>query len=365
MGDTVINKHRIAVMGGDGVGPDLVRHATRLLNRVAELDGFDLDLVSLPHGADHYRATGVLMDDETLDVLRSCQSLLFGAAGDPGLPTGLTERALILDVSRVLDLHVGTRAAYLYHEKLTPLKDIGRGDVDLVIVRDTTEGELSIPGGRMHEGTPYEVAATVMLHSRHGVERSIRYGFEQARSRRGKLDLVAQSNVLIPHRLWEDVLYQVSADYPDIEIEHMYPDHAAMKLVADPKSFDVIVTNLLFGGVLTDLVAALVGGMGLVGSSRVNTETGFGMFEPAHGSAPKYTGLNKVSPVATFRALAMLLENVGERRSAARIDAAIDECLSTGTVAGVTTRSGVSTSDAAQTVLEALEWPNVTERLTV
>ncbi|MAT06355.1 MAG: 3-isopropylmalate dehydrogenase [Acidimicrobiaceae bacterium] len=349
-------------MGGDGIGPDLVRHATRALLRLGELDGFEVELIDLPNSGAHYRSTGVLLDDDTLDALRSCESLLFGAAGDPELPPGFVERALILDVSRFLDLHVGVRAAYLYDERFTPLKSTGRGDIDLVIVRDTTEGELPLPGGRMHQGTPYEAAASVLLHTRHGVERSIRYAFDVARTRRGRVSLVAQSNVLVPHQLWEDVLRDVAAEQPDIDVEALYPDHAAMKCVTEPKTFDVIVTNLLFGGVLTDLIAGVVGGMGLIGSSRVNTETGFGMFEPAHGSAPKYTGMNVVSPVATFRALAMLLDNIGEPRAASRLEAAIDESLASGAVAGVTTRSGTSTSEAADVIIDSLAMPGAERR---
>lgn len=356
-------KHRIALMGGDGVGPELVEQAVRVLDAVAGMDGFVVETVELPNSGAHYRASGVLVDDATYDALRSCESLLFGAAGDPDLPPGFVERALILDVSRELDLCVGVRAAFLYDEGYTPLKGLGRGDIDLAIVRDTTEGELPLPGGRMHHGTPYEAAATVMLHTRHGVERAIRYAFDLARTRRGRVDLVAQSNVLVPHQLWQDVFEAVQAEQPDIEGETYYPDHAAMKAVLEPGGFDVIVTNLLFGGVLTDLVAALIGGMGLVGSSRLNPVTGFGMFEPAHGSAPKYTGQHKVSPMATFRALAMLLDNIGEPRSAARIEAAIDEALASGRVRGVSTRSGVSTIEATDHVLAVLDDPAVEARL--
>lgn len=355
--------HRIALMGGDGVGPELVSQAVRVVRAVAELDGFDVDLIDMPHGGAHYRSTGVLADDSMYETLGTCQSLLFGAAGDPDLPSGFVERALILDLSRELDLCVGVRAAYLHHEKFTPLKGLGRGDIDLVIVRDTTEGELPIPGGRMHQGTPYEAAATIMLHTRHGVERAIRYAFQLAMKRRKRVDLVAQSNVVVPHKLWEDVYDSVSAEYPDVEGEAYYPDHAVMKAVLEPGGFDVVVTNLLFGGVLTDLFAALVGGMGLIGSSRLNPVTGFGMFEPAHGSAPKYTGQDKVSPMATLRALAMLLENIGEPRAAARIEAAIDEVLATGVVAGVSTRSGVGTTEATDRVLDALGSAAVDDRL--
>ncbi|HEX2849367.1 MAG TPA: isocitrate/isopropylmalate family dehydrogenase [Acidimicrobiales bacterium] len=355
--------HRLAVMGGDGVGPELVAEATRVLFAVAEIDGFEVVLVELPHSGDHYRRTGVLIDAAAYETLRSCESLLFGAAGDPDLPPGLVERALILDLSRELDLCIGVRAAYLHHEKFTPLKEAGRGDVDLVIVRDTTEGELPLPGGRMHAGTPYEAAATIMLHTTHGVERTVRYAFELAMRRRRKVSLVAQSNVLVPHQLWEEVFARVASEFEDVEAEALLPDHAVMRVVLEPRSFDVVVTNLLFGGILTDLVAALVGGMGLVGSSRLNPQTRFGMYEPAHGSAPKYTGQGKVSPMATLRALSMLLDNIGEHRSAARIEAAIDEVLSSGVVPGVSTRSGMSTTDATTRVIEALECPAVLTRV--
>ncbi len=355
--------HRIAVMGGDGVGPELVGHACRVLDVVSGLEGFAVDLVDLPNSGAHYRRTGILVDDETYATLRSCDSLLFGAAGDPELPDGLVERALILDLSQELDLCVGVRAAYLHDARFTPLKQRGRGDIDLVIVRDTTEGELPFPGGRMHRGTPFEVSATVLLHTRHGAERAIRYAFGVAMRRRRRLALVMQSNVLLPHRLWEDVFDEVAPEFPAVEIDVLYPDHAAMKVVLEPGHFDVIVTNLLFGGVLTDLVAALVGGIGLIGSSRFNPETGFGMYEPADGSAPQYAGKDRVSPMATLHALAMLLDNVGEGRAARRVELAIDDVLASGRVADVSTRSTIGTTAATDRVIEALASPPVVERL--
>lgn len=356
--------HRIAVMGGDGVGPELVAEAVRVLRAVAELDGFAVELVALVNSGEHYRRTGVLLDADTLDVLRSCESLLFGAAGDPALPAGFVERALILDVSRELGLCLGVRSAYLHHERLTPLKGRGRGDVDVVIVRDTTEGELAIPGGGVQAGTPYEVSASVVVHTAHGVERAVRHAFGLAqRRRRRKVTLVAQSNVLAPHRLWEQVFDRVKEEFPDVEAESLLPDNAALRVVVDPPAFDVVVTSLLFGGILTDLVAGLVGGTGLVGSSRFNPATRFGLFEPAHGSAPKYAGQGRVSPVATLRALAMLLDNVGEPAAARRIEAAVDEVLVTGAVPDATTRSGLSTTAVTDRVLGALASAPVVERL--
>jgi 3-isopropylmalate dehydrogenase len=354
-------KHRIAVMGGDGVGPELVGHALRVLEAVAELDKLEIETVAFPQSGARYRETGVLIDPDMYPTLRTCDSLLFGAAGDPALPNGFVERALILDLSRELDLCLGVRSAYLHAERLTPLKNTAPGDVDMVIVRDCTEGELPIAGGSMQRGTPYEAAASIMLHTRHGVERAIRYAFEMAGRRRNKVTLIAQSNVLVPHRLWEETLDDVATEYPGVEHEALYPDAAVMHIIERPAQFDVIVTNLLFGGVLSDMVAALVGGIGLVGSSRFNPATGYGMFEPAHGSAPKYTGLDKVSPMATLQALAMLLDHIGERASGARIEAAMGHVLFTGKVPGVTTRSGMGTTAATDAVIDALDVPEVVE----
>ena len=265
--------HRIAVMPGDGVGPELIEHALRVLDHLSQIDGFGYDLVDFPQSAAHYRATGELMGEPAYQLLATCDSLLFGAAGDPTLPPGLIERALILGLSDRLELSIGVRCAYLHAAHLTPIKGLDRGDVDIMIVRDATEGELAIPGGTVQAGTPAEATASVLLHTRHAVDRTLRYAFERARTRRGRVTLVAQSNVLVPHQLWERRLEVLAGEYPDVEHEALYPDNAAMQLVSSPQHFDVIATTLLIGGIFSDLVGALVGGIGLIGSVRFNPET--------------------------------------------------------------------------------------------
>lgn len=343
-------------MGGDGVGPEVIGQGLRVLRAVADSEGFGLELVELPHSTGHYRATGQLLDDDTVALLQTCESLLFGAVGDAaGDPDGVVQRALVLGLSQRFGLSIGIRPAFLHVADLTPLKGVGRGGIDLVIVRDTTEGSLAIPGGAVQGGTPYEVSASMVIHTRRGVEATIRHAFLVAEGRsRGRVTLVAQSNVLAPHQLWARLGSEVAAEYPHVQYEALLPDHALMELICNPGRFDVIVTSLLLGGLMTDLVAGLVGGVGLIGSSRVNFETGFGMFEPAHGSAPKYVGADRVSPLATIRAVAMLLDNIDEPVASARIDRAIDHVLVSGAVPGVTTRSGISTRAATDAVLAAL-----------
>jgi 3-isopropylmalate dehydrogenase len=345
---------RIAVLPGDGVGPELIANALRVLDALIDLDGLRVELVHFPHSARHYLETGELLPDETVQHISECDALLFGAAGDPALPAGLIERALILGLSGKLDLSVSVRTAYLHSAELTPLKGIGPGDVDIAIVRDSCEGELMFPGGTLHAGTSGETSASVLVHTRFAVDRTIEHAFRVAEQRRGKVTLVAQSNTLVPHQLWEQRLEAVGPRWPQFEREVLYPDNAVAQLVHDPRQFDVIVTPLFLGGVLSDLVGALVGGIGIVPSVRFNPETGFGMYEPAHGSAPKYAGLDKVSPMATLNALAMLLDDHGERQSASRLRAAIHHVLASGQV-GLSTRSSVGTTAATDLVIAALD----------
>jgi len=345
--------HRIAVLGGDGVGPELVGHAVRVLDALADLDGLHVEVVPFPQSSAHFHRTGELFSDAAFAELAACDSLLFGAAGDPSMPAGVIERALILDVARRLGLSVSVRPAYLHSPELTPIKGLERGDIDLVIVRDASEGELTLPGGTLHPGTDGEVSASVFVHTRFAVDRTLEHAFALARTRRRRVTLVAQSNTLVPHQLWEQRLDAVGSRYPDVEREALYPDNAVAQLIHDPRPFDVVATTLFLGGVLSDMVGALVGGIGLIGSVRFNPETGYGMYEPGHGSAPKYAGQDRVSPMATFNALAMLLSDRGEARSAQRLRFAVDRVLSTGQ-AGLSTRSPVGTTAATDLVIAAL-----------
>lgn len=346
--------HRIGVMGGDGVGPELVREGLRVLERTSELDGFDYELVHYPHSGNHYRTTGVLIEDETIAEIGELDALFFGAVGDPELPEGTMERGLLHRIVDGLDLGVGVRPGTLYAEHLCPLKGVGAGDIDVVIVRDTSEDAFVAPGGILRKGTADEVSLGLLVYTRLAVERVTRHAFELARRRRGHVTLVSQANAIQSHGIWPRVTHEISAEYPDVTVRELYPDAAAMAFVMEPQSIDVLLTTFWFGGILSDLLGGVIGGIGLLGSSRMNLERHVGVFEPAHGSAPKYTGLDVVSPMGTLRALAMLLEHVGETRSAERIEAAIREVIATGEVPGVSTRSGIGTTAATDAVIAAL-----------
>lgn len=346
--------HRIGVMGGDGVGPELVREGLRVLERTSELDGFDYELVHYPHSGNHFRATGVLIEDETIEEIGELGALFFGAVGDPDLPEGTMERGLLHRIVDGLDLGVGVRPGTLYAEHLCPLKGVGAGDIDAVIVRDTSEDAFVAPGGILRKGTADEVSLGLLVYTRLAVERVTRYAFELASRRRGHVTLVSQSNAIQSHQIWPRVTHEIAAEYPDITVRELYPDAAAMAFVMEPQSIDVLLTTFWFGGILSDLLGGVIGGIGLLGSSRMNLERHVGVFEPAHGSAPKYTGLDKVSPMGTLRALAMLLDHVGETRSAERIEGAIREVIATGKVPGVSTRSGMGTIAATDAVIAAL-----------
>lgn len=347
--------HRIGVMGGDGIGPELVAQGLRVLEKVAELDGFDYQLVDMPHSGRHYRETGVLIDDATIAEIGKLNALFFGAVGDPSLPEGTMERGLLHRIVDGLDLGVGVRPGTLYAEHLSPLKGVGPGDIDIVIVRDTSEDAFIAPGGVVRPGTVHEVSLGLLVYTRLAVERVTRHAFQLAAQRRKHVTLVSQSNAIAAHEIWPRVAREVAAEYPDITLRELYPDAAAMALVTAPREIDVLLTTFWFGGILSDLLGGIIGGIGLLGSARLNLDRRIGLFEPAHGSAPKYTGTNRASPMATLRALAMLLEHVGEDRSGQRIERAIAYVMSTGRVPDVSTRSPVGTVEATDEVLRALD----------
>lgn len=348
-------RHRLAVLPGDGVGPELVEQALRVLAAVTELEGFEVDLAHFPHSGEHYRRTGELLGEEALAAIGRCESLLFGAAGDPLLPPGTMERALILGLSATLGLSVGDRPFFLYRSDLSPLKGLGRGDIDHVIVRNLSEGELAVPGGRAHAGRAHELTVGVEVHTRAAITVAVRRAFAMAAGRRGRLAVISQSNSLAAHRLWDEIAEEVATEFPEVTLEHSYPDTAAMRLVTDPTSFDVLVTTILLGGTLSSLAAATVGGIGLIGSSRLDPVSGFGMFEPAHGSAPVHAGRRTVSPVGTLRALAMLLVNVGEPSAGARVERAIDRAFLDAAISGGRSGPPGSTVAATDAVLARLE----------
>jgi 3-isopropylmalate dehydrogenase len=325
---------KIAVIPGDGIGPEVVREGLKVLAAVAGSADVRYEVTELDWGGERYLKTGEVRPANALDILREFDAIYLGAVGHPDVPVGLVERQILLDVRFGLDLYVNLRPIKLYPGVWTPIKDKGPEEIDFVVVRENTEDMYVGTGGFAHYGTPDEVATQVAIYTRKGTERIIRYAFELARARgkEKKLTLVDKSNVLTyGHDLWQRTFREVGAEYPDVQLDRAYVDAACMWMVKNPEWFDVIVTTNMFGDIITDLGAMIQGGMGVAASGNINPE-GAAMFEPIHGSAPKYAGKNQANPIACIAAMGMLLDHVGAKAAAARIDTAIAEVLASGKI---------------------------------
>jgi 3-isopropylmalate dehydrogenase len=345
----------IAIIAGDGVGPEVVREGLRVLDAVSALEGFQYKATPFPFGADHYLATGELMPESALSELGGFDAILLGAIGDPRVETGLLERAIVAGVRFGLDLYINLRPVKLYHEDLTPLKGKGPADIDMVFVRENTEDLYVGIHGFFKKGTPDEVAIQEMVMTRKGVERAVRYSFELARkrARRNRLMLIDKANALRGQDIWTRVFEAVGREYPEIEPQHAYIDAACMWLLKNPEWFDVAVVPNMFGDIITDLGAALQGGLGLAASGNIHPGKA-AMFEPIHGSAPKHAGRNVICPLATIAAVQMLLDYVGEAGGGQRLEQALAATLAGGRFRDLSTSSGVPTPRYTDAVLEHL-----------
>ncbi len=316
---------KLAVIAGDGIGPEVIGEALSVLDAVRPgVETTDYDL-----GARRYHGTGEVLPDGVIDELRGHDAILLGAIGDPSVPSGLLERGLLLRIRFALDHHVNLRPSRLYDGVNSPLA--GDPKIDFVVVREGTEGPYTGTGGSIRTGTPHEVATEVSLNTAFGVERVVRYAFALARKRRRNLTLVHKTNVLaFAGSLWSRLVTQVGTEYPDVEVAYQHIDAATIYLVTDPGRFDVIVTDNLFGDIITDLAAAVSGGIGLAASGNIDaTGTNPSMFEPVHGSAPDIAGQGIADPTAAVMSVALLLNHIGEDAAAARVDAAVADHLAT------------------------------------
>lgn len=316
---------RLAVIAGDGIGPEVIGEALAVLDIVSpgiEKTHYDL-------GAQRYHATGEILPDGVIDELREHDAILLGAIGDPSVPSGVLERGLLLRTRFELDHHVNLRPSRLYGGVSSPLA--GDPEIDFVVVREGTEGPYTGNGGAIRVGTPQEVATEVSLNTAFGVQRVVRYAFEKARARRKHLTLVHKNNVLMfAGTLWSRIVAEVGAEYADVEVAYQHIDAATIHMVTDPGRFDVIVTDNLFGDIITDLAAAVSGGIGLAASGNIDaTGTNPSMFEPVHGSAPDIAGKGIADPTAAVMSVALLLNHLGETDAAARVDAAVADHLAT------------------------------------
>jgi 3-isopropylmalate dehydrogenase len=348
-------EYQIAVIAGDGVGPEVVREARRVLDATASIDAFKYRCSEFPYGADHYLKTQELMPDSALRELRDFDAIFLGAIGDPRVETGLLERAIVAGVRFGLDLYVNLRPVKLYHEDLTPLKGKTPEDVDMIFVRENTEDLYVGIHGFFKKGTDDEVAIQEMVMTRKGVERAVRYAFElsRKRSKSKRLMLIDKANALRGQDIWTRVFEEVGEEYPEIQRDHAYIDAATMWMVKNPEWFDVAVVPNMFGDIITDLGAAIQGGMGLAASGNLHPGR-VSMFEPIHGSAPKHAGRNVICPLAAIAAVQMLLDYVGEERAATRIEGSMAAALQSGRIRDLSTSSGTPTTEYTDHVLEEL-----------
>jgi len=318
---------RIAVVAGDGIGTEVVAQGLKVLDAV--LPGIETTAYDL--GAARYHRTGEVLPDSVLEELRGHDAILLGAVGDPSVPPGVLERGLLLKLRFDFDQYVNLRPSRLWPGTSSPLGTVKPGEIDLVVVREGTEGLYVGAGGNLHPDTPAEVATEESLNTRHGVERVIRDAFARAgRRERRKVTLVHKTNVLThAGGLWARTFNAVKAEFPDVETEYQHVDAAAMFLVTNPQRYDVVVTDNLFGDILTDIAAAVTGGIGLAASGSINPERKFpSMFEPVHGSAPDIAGKGIADPAAAILSVSLLLDHLGHSDEAKRVEDAVASELS-------------------------------------
>jgi 3-isopropylmalate dehydrogenase len=349
---------KVAVIGGDGTGPEVIAEAVKVLKAVAALEGINYQLQEFDYGGERYLRTGQVLPEGALDQLRQFDAILLGAIGHPQVPPGILERGLLLELRFRFDQYINLRPVKLFPGVETPLKDKGPDDIDFVVVRENTEDLYCGMGGFLKKGTPDEVAMQTAIYTRKGCERCIRWAFEytRKRNRKRKLTLVAKTNVLTyGHDLWWRTFQEVAQEYPDIQTDYNHVDACCMWMVKNPEQYDVIVTTNMFGDIITDLAAIIQGGMGVAAGGNINPEPGgTSMFEPMGGSAPKYTGLGVINPIAAICACAMMLEHAGHERAAQRIINAVQVVTGTKMKSQAAGKMGYSTSQVGDLVCEAL-----------
>ncbi len=341
--------YNIAVIPGDGTGPEVVTEGLKVLNAVSEKAGFKLSYTNFDFGGDRYLKTGEVLPDGAVDELRAFDAIYLGAIGHPDVKPGILEKGILLKLRFELDQYINLRPVKLYPGIDCPLKDKGPEHIDLVVIRENTEGIYTGAGGFFKKGTPDEVAVQESINTRKGVERCIRFAFDYCRRRNKekKLTLCGKTNVLtFAFDLWERAFHEVAREYGDITTDYAHVDAITMWFVKNPEWFDVIVTDNMFGDIITDLGAMIQGGMGIAAGGNINPE-GVSMFEPIGGSAPKYKGKNMINPLAAICAAGIMLEHLGEEKSGKEIEQAVMkvtgndlESLAAGQMGLTTTETG-------------------------
>ena len=348
-------KYTISVLGGDGTGPEVVEQAIKVLSHTQKKYNIDLNFINNNIGGERYLKNGNLVTEEDLYEFSQSDAMLLGALGHPDVKPGILELGILLNLRKRFDQYINLRPVTLYPGVETPIVNKTPEDINFVVVRENTEGLYAGAGGFIHHGTSKEVATQESINTRFAVERCIRYAFEYTKkSGRKKVTLCAKTNVLTyAHDLWERVFYEVAEEYSDIETDYAHVDALCMWMIKNPEWFDVIVTDNMFGDIITDLGAIIQGGMGIAAGGNINPE-GVSMFEPIGGSAPKYTGKNKINPLACISAAAMMMETIGEKDYGKAIEEAVKRVASEipSLSAG---KMGMGTSEIGDKVIEAFE----------
>ncbi len=346
--------HKIAVLGGDGTGPEVVAEGLKVLKVASEKTGFSYEVTPYDWGGDRYLRTGEVLPENACEEMSKYDAIYLGAIGHPDVKPGILEKGILLALRFGLDQYINLRPVKLYPGVETPLKDKGPADIDYVVVRENTEGLYAGAGGVLKKGTLDEVAVQESINTRKGVERCIRFAFEycRKRDRRKTLTLCGKTNVLtFAFDLWERTFYEVAKDYPDIKTDYAHVDATTMWMVKNPEWFDVIVTDNMFGDIITDLGAMTQGGMGIAAGGNINPN-GVSMFEPIGGSAPKYTGMNVINPLAAIGALQMMLETLGEAKAADLVDKAVAHVTGSKLKSMSAGKMGYSTTEVGDLVAE-------------
>lgn len=351
-----MKKYNIGVIPGDGTGPEVVEESIKVLKAAGKKFGFDTDLEYFDFDGTRYLKTGVVLEDSDIDRVRAKQAVLLGAIGHPDVKPGILEKGILLKLRFTLDQYINLRPVKLYEGVETPLKDKGPNEIDFVVIRENTEGLYTGAGGFLKKGTPDEVAIQESINTRKGVERCLRFAFEftRKRNKKKKLTLCGKTNVLTyAFDLWERTFYEIAKEYPDIQTDYAHVDATCMWMVKNPEFFDVIVTDNMFGDIITDLGAVIQGGMGIAAGGNINPN-GVSMYEPIGGSAPKYTGMNIINPLAAIAAGQMMLDQLGEEKAATAIENAIMKAVRENIRSLSAGKMGCSTTEVGDLIVSYL-----------
>lgn len=357
-GENQMEKFKIAVIAGDGIGPEVIAEGKKVLAGIADIDGtFEVEFTDFPWGCEYYLKTGEMMPENGLEILKDFDAIYLGAVGYPGVPDNVSLGDLLLKIRRGFDEYINLRPVKLLKGAPCPLKDVSTEDIDMIVVRENSEGEYANVGARLYPGTPREVALQTGVFSRHGCERVIRYAYELAKKNGKTLTSISKGNALgYSMVFWDEIFAEIGKEYPEVKTQKLLVDAASMFFVKNPKRFEVVVTSNLFGDILTDLGAAIAGGMGLAAGANLNPEKKFpSMFEPIHGSAPDIAGQGLANPLASIWSVAQMLDFFGKESWGKRVINAIETLLVEKKTLTPDLGGTAATKDIAPAIIEILK----------